>query len=185
MAHLYSTGSPLLQPLMERFHTALPSPETSAWLTYQRGYSRMPLMKKRASHLRLTLVQKLITGYAAMTIFTMAALISSIMGLYSLNKTAREIVNTDLTFIDTVNKLRDSIVAQERYASKFAILKSPEFIGLFQNRQNEFQDILTSFAKSHHLQERKALVVIYDRFRGAVNELFAGNTSSIKQIQDT
>jgi GGDEF domain-containing protein len=145
----------------------------------------MPLMKKRASHLRLTLVQKLITGYAAMTLFTMAALISSILGLYSLNKTAREIVNTDLIFIDTISKLRDSIVAQERYASKYAILKSPEFISLFQRRQSEFQDMLASAAKPHHVQEIAAFSAVYDRFRVAVADLFNNKTTSIKQIQAT
>ena len=143
------------------------------------------VMGKHVLNIRFTLVQKLVAGYAAMTLFTMAALISSIMGLYSLNRTAREIASTDLIYIDTVNKLRDSIVAQERYASKFAILKSPEFIGLFQRRESEFIDVLNSFPSANRQQEKIAISAVYDRFRHSVADLFAGKTDSTREIQST
>ena len=135
--------------------------------------------------MRFTLVQKLVASYAAMALFTMAALSSSILGLYSLNRTARDIAHNNLTFILSVNKLRDSIVAQERYASKYFILKSPEFFPLFQRRQTEFLQILDSFATSNHLQEKAALTPIYTQFREASASLFSGRETSTQHLQDT
>ena len=90
---------------------------------------------------RATLVQKLILSYAAMTVFTVAALGNAIMGLYALNRIASTIVASDLVAITTVGKLRDSLLAQEGYVRKFIILNGSEFRALFQNHEQEFQDI--------------------------------------------
>jgi diguanylate cyclase (GGDEF)-like protein len=132
------------------------------------------LMIIRPSPNKFTLIQKLLASYAAMTLFTMAALIFALLGLFSLNKTAREIASKDLVFIDSINKLRESIVAQERYAGKYSILKGAEFSDLFQRREIEFQGLLSSLDTSRHLQDKQVLDRLYADFRQASAALFAG-----------
>lgn len=134
-------------------------------------------MKSKRPSTKFTLVQKLIASYAAMTFFTMAALIFSIMGLYSLNKTARDIARNDLVLINSANKLRESILAQERYSGKYAILKSPEFIQLFHQREIEFQNILTNLKHAKQSRELMALAAYYQNYRLAAEGLFQGSVS--------
>ena len=59
------------------------------------------------------------------------ALVVSYTGLYSLNTTARDIVTNDFVLIDSLNSLRESILAQQSYAAKFAILQGAEFHELY------------------------------------------------------
>ena len=122
-------------------------------------------MTTRPSRKKFSLIQKLLVSYAAMTLFTMAALLFALLGLFSLNKTAREIASKDLVFIDSINKLRESIVSQERYAGKYSILKGAESVRLFQRREAEFQRILNKFDKSRHLMDKQSLDSLYADFR--------------------
>ncbi len=120
-----------------------------------------------------------------MTLFTMAALVFALLGLISLNKTAREIAGKDLVFIDSINKLRELIVAQERYAGKFSILKGGEFVELFQRREAEFKGFLNDFDKSRYLMDKQALDRLYADFQQASAAVFAGNTTNITQLHNT
>jgi len=142
-------------------------------------------MTTRPERKKFSLVQKLIASYAAMTLFTMAALVFAILGLFSLNKTAREVASKDLVFIDSINKLRESIVAQERYAGKYSILKGAEFVELFQLREVEFNRLLKSFDGSRHLVDRQTLFKLYADFQQKSAALFAGNTAEIVPLQNT
>ncbi|TWJ17057.1 GGDEF domain-containing protein [Geobacter argillaceus] len=134
---------------------------------------------------RFSLIQKLVASYAAMTLFIMAAMIFSILGLYSLNRTAREIAKRDLAVVDTVNKLRESIIAQERYASKYAILKSGEFVDLYRKRERDFLETLRSFPEAASHQEVMALTSFYQAFRSDVARLLAGSSSAENQFRDS
>ncbi|NVN98504.1 MAG: diguanylate cyclase [Geobacteraceae bacterium] len=136
-------------------------------------------MTMKPSINRFSLVQKLFASYAAMTLFTMAALLFALLGLFSLNKTAREIANNDLVFIDSINKLHDSIIAQERYAGKFSILKGGEFTELFKKREAEFQRLSGSIDISRHSNDKQALDKLYADFRLAADGLFTA------QVTDT
>jgi diguanylate cyclase (GGDEF)-like protein len=141
-------------------------------------------MTTRASLNKFSLVQKLLASYAAMALFTMAALVFAILGLFSLNKTAREIAGKDLVFIDSVNKLQESIVAQERSAGKYSILKESEFVELFRNREVEFKNILNGFDKSRHLTDKQILDEMYGDFLKKSEPVFAGKTADIAPLQN-
>jgi len=119
-----------------------------------------------------------------MTLFTMAALLFALLGLFSLNKTAREIASKDLIFIDSINKLRESIVSQERYAGKYSILKGSESLELFERREVEFQRVLGSFDTSSHLMDRLSLDKLYADFRQAATAVFTGETANISQLHN-
>lgn len=132
---------------------------------------------------KFTLVQKLIAGYVAMAFFTTAALVFSIMGLYSLHSIAREIARNDLVIINSTNKLRESLLAQERYAGKYAILKSPEFIDLFSRREAEFLGILQKLRQNKQNQDIEPLSQLYQNYRTNTYRLFQGKTSDPLSIK--
>ncbi len=134
-------------------------------------------MKRQKPTNKFSLVQKLVASYAAITFFTMAALVFSILGLYSLNKTARDIARNDLMLINSANKLRESLLAQERYSGKYAILKSPEFIDLYRLRETEFLSTLKSLHTEQQKHELENLASLFENYRRIVNDLFLGKIS--------
>jgi len=135
-------------------------------------------MTIRAHFPKFTLVQKLILGFTAMAVFTMAALTFTFAGLYSLNKTARDIANNDLVLLRSIGMLRQSLLDQERYAGKYAILKSPEFIDLFRKRESESLTVLQQMEQKKHEQGISGIVDSYKNYRQTVQLLFQGNAGA-------
>lgn len=117
-----------------------------------------------------------------MTLFTAAALLFALLGLFSLNRTAREIANKDLVFIDSINQLRESIASQERYAGKYSILKSVEFIELYKKREIEFQGLLNTVDTSRHYPDKLALDKLYADFRQAAAGVLATDTTDLSPL---
>uniref|UniRef100_A0A831U1P9 diguanylate cyclase n=1 Tax=Geobacter metallireducens TaxID=28232 RepID=A0A831U1P9_GEOME len=126
---------------------------------------------------RFTLIQKLIASYAAMLFLTTTALAFSVMGLYSLNQTAKEIARTDLFIIDSANRLRELMLAQERIAGKFAILKNEEFKQLYSQRQAEFLAILGDIGQRDNSGLFRSLAAGYEAYRTATERALAAGTS--------
>ena len=96
---------------------------------------------------KFTLLQKLIFGYSALALLILAALFFSAGGLYSLNITAQDIANKHLPAINSVTDLRNSLIAQEGYAGKYAIFKSSEFRTLFQQSEADFLEKTCCFGE--------------------------------------
>jgi diguanylate cyclase (GGDEF)-like protein len=129
-------------------------------------------MHRTSEAIRFTLVQKLIAGFAIIMVSTMAALLFSLNGLYSLKKTAHDIAHTDLDVILTVTKLRESLLAQERYAGKFRILPSDEFAILFHTREKDFLDLLQHLRQLRPPHESTQIERHYAAYRQAAGLLF-------------
>jgi len=121
-----------------------------------------------------SLIQKISVGYAAMALFTTAALVFSSLSLYSLNRTARGIANNDLPIISSLIKLRTSLLAQESYAGKYAILKDPTFIDLFNQRERESLANLAVLEQLDRAKESATLKRLYADYRQASAGLFSG-----------
>jgi diguanylate cyclase (GGDEF)-like protein len=139
-------------------------------------------MESKAPSRKISLVQKLIASYAAMAFFTTAALVFAITGLYSLNKTARDIAKRDLVLLRSANQLRQSLLAQESYAGKYAILKSPEFADLFHKRESECLVILQELELASPTPEIAHIVTIYSDYRAAVQSLFRGDPVALRRL---
>ena len=132
-------------------------------------------MEQKSPAKKVTLINKLLASYAAISFFTIAALSISYTGLYSLTKITRDIVTNDFVVIDAANKLRESILAQQSYAAKFAILKGPEFRELYLQREAEFLDILQRLQTAHHDRSLDEIAVAYRDFRTVAYSLFQGS----------
>ena len=133
----------------------------------------------------LSLIQKIGVGYAAMAFFTMAALVFSTLNLYHINKTAREIANRDLPVISALIKLRSSLLAQESFAGKYAILKDPAFMELFRQREKETLANLAVLEEKDPAADLVALQRLYQDYQSASNRLFAGKAVSTGQLRSS
>jgi diguanylate cyclase (GGDEF)-like protein len=144
--------------------------------------------KKAASKLRFTglsLIQKIGVGYAAMAFFTMAALVFLSLNLYAINKTVREIANNDLPVISALIKLRASLLAQESFAGKYAILKDPTFIVLFRQRDKESIANLAVLEMSGSVKDLAALKRLYFDYQTTAEKLFAGKSVNTVQLRSS
>lgn len=133
---------------------------------------------------KTTLIQKLVASYAAIIFFTLTALLISYGGLYSLNKTARDIVLNDFTLINSANILRESVLAQQSYTAKFAIIKGPEFRELYLQRESEFLGILQKLQLKQHDQSLDEITRSYSEFRKIADQAFRlmpSDTSDLKR----
>ena len=139
--------------------------------------------KARKGFSGFSLIQKISVGYAAMALFTTAALAFSSLSLYSLNKTTRGIANSDLPVISALIKLRTSLLAQESYAGKYAILKDSTFIGLFHQREKESQANLAVLYQQDRAQDSATLKRLYTDYLAAAARLFAGATHNADQVR--
>jgi GGDEF domain-containing protein len=125
----------------------------------------------------MSLIQKLIVSYATMAFFTMAALVSAIVGLYALNRTARDIAHRDLTTISSLTRLRASLLAQEGFAGRYAILKSAEFSDLFHQREKEVLAILRGMQQDRSSDGANPLSRMYRNYQNEAARLFGGETT--------
>jgi len=118
-----------------------------------------------------------------MALFTTAALVYSSLSLYALNRTARGIANNDLPIISSLIKLRTSLLAQESYAGKYAILKDPTFIGLFHQREKESLANLGVIEQLDRAKDSATLKRLYTDYLLASVGLFSGQTSRADQFR--
>jgi GGDEF domain-containing protein len=133
----------------------------------------------------LSLIQKISLGYAAMALFTMAALAFSSLNLFAVNRTARGIANNHLPVISSLIRLRTSLLAQESYSGKYAILKDPAFIELFRQREKETLADLAVLDKADSANEAAALKRLYADYRSASSRLFTGKTGDTTQLRSS
>lgn len=132
---------------------------------------------------RYTLLQKLVIGYSALALFIMAALIFSAGGLYSLNRTARDIATNHLPAINSLTGLRNSLIAQEGYLGKYAILRSSEYRDLFLQRENDFLAKLALLEKTGNGEDVAGLKQLYAEYRREAEKFFAGGGEErVKQL---
>jgi diguanylate cyclase (GGDEF)-like protein len=105
-----------------------------------------PLSQKRASFagralqrfLRLDIAKKMLLGYLAFALLIFLIGVFTLSGLEQLNRVNESIIRTDIAMIEISDRLIDAVLSQELYARRYAILKSPEMLALFWEREKEF-----------------------------------------------
>lgn len=134
---------------------------------------------------RLTLIQKISAGYAAMALFTMAALVFSSINIYKSNSIARQIADKDLPIISALIELRTSLLTQESFAGKYAILKDPAFIELFHQRESESLASLAVLERSGSAPDLGNLRRLYLEYQRGSEALFAGKPGSAARLRSS
>ena len=132
---------------------------------------------------RFPLALKIGTGYALMAVFTMAALLFLSFNLYAINRTAHQIANIDLPVISALIKMRESLLAQESFAGKYAILKDPAFREIFGQHKAEFNKNLVVLESSDSARDLAALKLLYRDYQSASDQLFAGKPGKTVELR--
>jgi GGDEF domain-containing protein len=132
---------------------------------------------------RFSLVQKIAAGYAAMALFTMAALFISSSNLYSVQRTTRTLAERDLPVITALIQLRTSLLAQEGFAGRFAILKDPTFVALYHQREKESLENLGVLQSKGAKDELNELSPLYSAYQKASQQLFSGAATGTQTMR--
>jgi GGDEF domain-containing protein len=87
---------------------------------------------------RLNIARKLMLGYSVLLLLLVGISIFALFNLNQLNKINSSILQTDLPITNISGRMVDVILAQERSVQRYLILKSPEVLKEFWNKEKEF-----------------------------------------------
>lgn len=132
----------------------------------------MPHTKK----IRLTLTQKLIISFAINGICLVAALSYAISGLSTMHSMVDEIARNDIVAITAAITLKDTMLAQERTARKFIILRQSELITLHGQQSAAFDQALELLALRSSDVAPDRVTSAYKAYSLLAAQLFAGKT---------
>ncbi len=132
----------------------------------------MPHTKK----IRLTLTQKLIISFAINGICMVAALSYAIGGLSTMRSMVDEIARNDIAAITAAITLRDTMLAQERTARRFMILRQPELITLHGLQSAAFDQAMETLVMRSRDVAPDGVTSGYKAYRLLATKLFAGKT---------
>jgi len=88
---------------------------------------------------RLKIARKLMLGYSVLLLLLVGISVYALINLNRLNEINSSILNTDLPVISTSEKMIDAILDQERYAQRYLILKTPDVLKLFRDKEKELK----------------------------------------------
>lgn len=91
---------------------------------------------------RLKIARKLTLGYSVLLVLLVGISAYALFNLNRLNEINNSISNTDLPVINTSEKMIDVILAQEFYAQQYLILKSPDKLKQFKDKDKEFKQLI-------------------------------------------
>lgn len=132
----------------------------------------MPHAKK----IRLTLTQKLIISFAINGICMIAALSYAIGGLSTMRSMVDEIARNDIAAITAAITLRDTMLAQERTARRFMILRQPELVTLHGLQSAAFNQAMEILVMRSGDVAPDGVTSVYKAYSLLATKLFAGKT---------
>ena len=91
---------------------------------------------------RLTIAKRLLLGFLSNGILTILVTLVALSSLQRLNEINNRIIDQDVPLLEITDKMTETLLAQEHYARRSLILKSPEMEALFWKRSEEFQSFL-------------------------------------------
>lgn len=125
---------------------------------------------------------KLGAGYAAMALFTAAALVYTSVNLYLINSSIhKRIATTDIPVVTALIKMRSSLLVQENFRGKYAIFRDPGFIELFRQRHNDVAANLALLERSRSVPNIALLQKLYRDYHNASETLFTAQPQELGQ----
>ncbi|MBC8017932.1 MAG: GGDEF domain-containing protein [Verrucomicrobia bacterium] len=132
----------------------------------------------RSGIFRLSLVQKLIVSFALIGVCLITAVVYAIMGLGTMHRMVGDIARNDLPAATAVLTLRDAMLAQQRAAGRFQILKQPEFKGLYNRHSEAFRRTLTTLQQQSGGVDLGSLTKAFAAYATLVERMFSGEELS-------
>ena len=90
----------------------------------------------------LNIAHKLMLGFSLLLILLVGISVCALYSLNRLNEINSSILNSDLPIISTSEKMIDVILAQESYAQRYVILKTPDMLRMFWEKEVEFNQLV-------------------------------------------
>jgi methyl-accepting chemotaxis protein len=91
---------------------------------------------------RLNIARKIMLGYFMLLLLLVGISVFALFYLNHLNKINSSVLETDLPIINISGKMGDVILAQERYVQRYLILKSPDDLNKFWQKEKEFNQLI-------------------------------------------
>ena len=129
----------------------------------------------RSGIFRLSLVQKLIVSFALIGFFLITALVYAITGLNTMHRMVDDIARNDLTAATATIALRDIMLALQRAAGRFQILKQPEFKEIHHRQTEIFRQSLTKLQQQSGVVGIGSLTKTFDAYSILVERMFNGD----------
>lgn len=134
---------------------------------------------------RLTLTQKLILSFAIVGVCMVAALAYAITGLGTMRRMADDIARNDLAAATDAMALRDTMLAQERTARRFLILRLPELQELHERQADTFRRTLAGLRQHTKGAGLDGLTAGYAAYVAVSARMFSGgevDEAALKQV---
>jgi GGDEF domain-containing protein len=98
--------------------------------------------KIAARFLRLNIAKKMLLGYLTLVALIFVISVFAVSSLERLNRINEAIVRTDVPLIETANRMIDTLISQELYTRRYAILNSPEVLVVSREKSKEFDSLI-------------------------------------------
>lgn len=141
-------------------------------------------MQKR-KRLHLSFRRKLILSFVIIGGYMLTALVYTIAGLTTMHRTVGDIARNDLAAATATITLRDGMLAQERTARRFMILKQPELIEVHARLAENFKKSIDLLKQRTQLITLQRLISSYDAYLALTAELFNENPVRESALKST
>jgi len=131
-----------------------------------------------SGRVRISLVQKLIVSFALIGAFLITALVYAITGLNTMHRMVDDIARNDLTAATATISLRDTMLAIQRAAGRFQILKQPEFREIYHRQTTAFRLTLSRLQQQPGGADIRVLTKAFDAYSTLVERMFNGDGMS-------
>ncbi|MCK5426969.1 MAG: hypothetical protein KAJ34_04685, partial [Thermodesulfovibrionia bacterium] len=130
--------------------------------------------------MHLNIAKKMLLGYLGLAVLIFLISAFTLSSLDRINDINSGVIKADVPLIDATEKMIDNLLAQELYAKRYLILKSPEILELFWEKSREFD---SQVAKIRTLPGLKKITVDHiAELHAEYNDLF---DKGIQQLRDT
>jgi len=134
--------------------------------------TRFSLIKKK--YLRLNIAKKLMLGYIPLSVLTVIIALFALLSLERINQLNETVIHSNVPIIECTESMVECIYSQELAGKRFAIVKSPQSLELFNDCSAEFKNHLATLRSHlfHRSIEISRLLSKYNRYIRSFREWF-------------
>jgi len=116
----------------------------------------------RDYYLGLTISRKILLGYMIMALLLIITSIFTLLSLKRLNTIQEGVLNRDIKILELTERLSETIVKEELYARRYAILGSPDMLEIFVKVKDEAKELISSIVQLD--KSASSLLAIHDEY---------------------
>ncbi len=122
----------------------------------------------------MSIGRKLLLGFLSYGVVTLLIALFALSSLDQLNAINYSITHRDIPLVELTDRVMENLLAQELFASRSVILKSPDLKGLFWKRNEEFQKLILQFHTLPHPETLPIaqLTALYEEYTQFVKQEF-------------